>query len=219
MSNNSSDSESDYNYEYEGDLAEEAKELRNLNDLSTFLTKYSATSKFNENDREFWPKKVLDVLEDKDLIKRVLGITDDSPDEHLQLMDYIHGRAPKLFITSLAVLTLKPDVVINAMTTLKSNGYEDKKLPYPKRRKLGDELSMLNKEVWGNLGSKLWDNQWSALAPVFSTKMEHDDFKSNIILPFTKMKRQTTRGGFGYVHRASLHPDHFQDPNHPVFRV
>jgi hypothetical protein len=56
------------------------------------------------------------------------------------------------------------------------------------------------------------ERQWSVLAPFFQgsdgTYIPHNDFESEVILPFLSYEETAKEGGYGKVFKVKIHPDH-----------
>lgn len=174
--------------------------------LKQFLTETSQWSAFEKTNSRFVANGVAEDIIDERAIKASLRISDPSPEE-LDLIEFILDHARKAF--AIAVLAQANTNV--AMRWLKTNGYDDKKLPIRQQVKPWNQS-------WR---SDFFEKQWMIFAPTFSRDVEHLDpgvvtatpgqaheLEEAHILPFIEKLAGTDEGSFGQVTKYVLHKDH-----------
>src|ERR1700753_1309592 len=126
---------------------QQLKEVESASDLRDFLYDRSAESQFDETERQFWPRGVMDSLDDRDLIMRVLGITNESSQDLLDLVRFIHESARKLFLVTSST-DLSREKLRTSMQKFSEAHFNDSKLPFKSRDSLKQRLKEIDSKLW-----------------------------------------------------------------------
>lgn len=185
MSAHSSESDS-------SDSSDEESELQ----LRDILMKHSLESAFEKTRHEFVPEGVIETFITYEEIKSWLGIGSSALQDE-DLMRFIFEDAKRMFAITVVA---KPDARREAIEWLRSEGYNDQKLPIfppPKKKK------------WTSGWRRDFCNcQWMFVAPVFDTTRSSHTFEEARILPFISMSVIAGEGAFGQVSRTVIHERH-----------
>ncbi|KAH9880406.1 hypothetical protein IAQ61_000697 [Plenodomus lingam] len=192
------------------------------------LPRLYAVSTYDDKPRNYLTdhtirQYITKVAVQEQLEKSVL-YRDYDADERQALVDWIVTRALKVFTITLQCKS-DYDFVHDAMLVFSEADFEDKDLPiddpqlYPDRDVLR-VASAFPSDLWGNWTYwKFYEEQWTCLAPVFSsTKYTYNEF-AQCIFPFKIESDRPRVGAFGSVTKVRIHDDHHISPGSRVVAI
>ncbi|KAF2805713.1 uncharacterized protein BDZ99DRAFT_395569 [Mytilinidion resinicola] len=188
--------------------------------FSNTLYSHIRHSVFDSSVRKFLPEGTLDMILNRDSVFEAMEVEGPNVDDE-SLADFVLAYARRVFAISIYI-GLEDAKLRKAMLLCKEHGINDRKLPiaYTQDVSLNVLARLENsvdqkRRIW-NLRriNKFCEEQWSFLAPVFSTAIFNHDLHPNAVLPFTR-KHDIVNGSFGQVYKYEIHPHHFKDPLNP----
>jgi len=177
------------------------------------------TSKFDDKDEQFLPTERLGELISMDVIRNVLGLTDNNPfskPETEQLIGWIHDNAARVFAITILCNVSREGAIASMINFLRPTvNFKDSDLPIPNPRLTSPPTTPTYfqdvKRFWNltQIG-QFYDTQWKFLAPIFRPGVYEYDLEPDCILPFTRKDKLTRVGGFSNVYKVHIHAKHCQ---------
>ncbi|KAK0630531.1 hypothetical protein B0T17DRAFT_653944 [Bombardia bombarda] len=188
-------------------------------DLVEVLYEKHTSSKFANNDVEYWPRNIIHDFITEETVRHELSKTKGKPKSKEDVVKFIlegHGR----MLFTLAVVTAKhqPDKMLEIMRFFmgqKDRTVSPEVIINEPNWLIPEDLKERDRRLWNIMLAKdCCEYQWKVLVPIFSTEQAYYNFGKRTILPFTSLSTvDEGRGGFSKVHQVEIQPGHFDDPS------
>lgn len=174
----------------------------------------SKTKNDNFSNKKFVPDGCVDNLLSKETVDCILGVTWLSRSEAKELVKFVlDTKKPAKKILIICVLSgFKDNALRDILRRFKKAEFFDTDLPVTEsNRPKVPFLDHEHKSWVGMLSDNFENQQWKFLAPVFGDSAEKLKLAARHPFPFTDVKKCMGRGGYGVVHKATVHPAHMKN--------
>ncbi|KAH7316936.1 hypothetical protein B0I35DRAFT_469369 [Stachybotrys elegans] len=157
-----------------------------------------------DRSKKFLPHGYIEEWITKDFVAQILQLPGGKGSQTQSLIEYVMNakRPAKKIFATVAYASAKESDVFDLLTKFKAASFYDSDLPATEHR-----LSFLGnrKEPLGKLFGYM---QWEFMAPVFESSKQKLVISESVPLPFTSFTKCVGEGGFGVVHKATVHEMH-----------
>lgn len=172
-----------------------------------------------DTSKKFYPHGCVDELMPVDTVVRLLRFSRTSNENIAKLVKFVtDGRNPAKLIFAIAILSgFQGEDLSDLLTRFMKAGFRDSSLPITALNRHRVPFFHHEDAHWIGVNCVSFEqSQWEFLAPVFTNEGSKVVLAPQNPLPFTNVIRRVGSGGFGVVHKATVHEAHRK---HTAFEV
>ncbi|KEY69073.1 hypothetical protein S7711_09576 [Stachybotrys chartarum IBT 7711] len=187
-----------------------ADEKRERNDFSGKLLKRVIAEDL-DTSKKFYPHGCVDELMPVDTVVRLLSFSRTTDEKMSKLVRFVtDDQKPAKLIFAIAILSgFQGEELSDLLTRFMEAEFRDSSLPITALNRHRVPFFHHEDADWIGVNCGSFEQlQWQFLAPVFTNEGSKVVLPPQNPLPFTNVIRRVGSGGFGVVHKATVHEAH-----------